>query len=58
MTFPFKDKKSKKKAQDKYLINTQNKGLVSVKLIVPRDRLDDIKSYAAELRLVHKVINS
>ena len=58
MTFPFKNKEAKKKAQDKYLINTQNKGLVSVKLIVPRDRLDDIKSYAAELRLVHKVINS
>lgn len=58
MTFPFKDKKAKKKAQDKYLINTQNKGLVSVKLIVPKDRLDDIKSYAAELRLIHKAINS
>ena len=37
MTFPFKNKEAKKKAQDKYLINTQKAGLVSVKVIVPKD---------------------
>tara|TARA_A100001037_G_C14696387_1_gene433978 strand:- start:193 stop:375 length:183 start_codon:yes stop_codon:yes gene_type:complete len=58
MSFPFKNKEAKKKAQDKYLINTQKAGLVSVKVIVPKDKVEDLKSYAKELRLIHRAINS
>tara|TARA_B100001057_G_scaffold52002_1_gene46177 strand:+ start:1598 stop:1765 length:168 start_codon:yes stop_codon:yes gene_type:complete len=48
--------KSKDEIQTKYLQKVLKEGLKSVRVIVPSNRVEEVKSYAKELREAHRVI--